>query len=1478
VPFLTGEIAAAEQAASATRGRARAAEEAIAAAQATIQSLRAQLAGQQADVGRLVAERDAVAAQVAGVAALLQQAQVELNAARSAHGQAQQALDLHLADEPQPPEGVGGRPPRPAEIAAWRRAHAQWEAAIPGLRQAVAAAEAAVAAADARVAQVAGQNADLTAQLADAQTRLNAAQAAVTATLMQIAAQEASLPALFQARDAAHAALAPLQAEIDALTGLAAAVERDPFDRAELEQAAAELGARLRGLQAERATAAAEEARRAAEGRSLRSQEAAARARLAELDASLPGLQAAASAASSDAIAAEAAVQAAETAVANATEAIRRHKRNRPKRRPFNAKLPDQDPFDEGAIEAWQAALEGLADAQAQAVERLVAARAARDAAIARRDAASTAVVDAQAARGDAERLLSALTVGALAAEQAAAAARGIVAALDPRIAELREARETATARLLGDVGTDRRLVLAPVRLETRFVGEGAGRALLVRIYPDDWFVHTHEAALTVDEEEWGRHYHEQIAGAGEDVERRAWDQLAERFGPQRAAWIAAVLDPAQPRRVGERTASWTRAPQTALLPDRWVAIGRGRDGRHAFCAWSRPVAADPLPVGLAPAEDPLAGQDARWLTEFDAAIEAGMALRVPLPTEHADGLGRLVVLGVRAGLTDLESARRLKDALDAHHFTDGLAVVPPGTPSNTTASGGGYTRADPDGTRGYASERGAPLVAADDGSDGSLIAAALGLDAAVVVHVVGADGRSSARAAAMRTALWGIAEGTLRSTLAAAAGADAVRDHLAAAGPLPALRVGFQPYGIVPVTSLQRWAAEPGEAPEALVAALRDVLATWRIAAGRIPRAVPGMPLDALLAEHAHSVRLVVPGADGAPSLVIEPGVGPLTVDYVALLRDADRTTIENESFPEWPDARSGPRPHPLLYLLLRAAVLAGGDDRVATALDALAGATADALRVALLEALDTASHRVDPYVTALATTRMRSLAPGAVRLGAYGWLENLTPAPPPTPVAVERGRPPLVERSDNHGHLLAPSLAHATSAAVLRSGYVSHRDDPGSALAIDLSSRRVGIADWIIRGVRNGQPLAALLGYRFERLVADAGLQRYLHPLRTLAGLRGEDELERARAAVPPIERETLRLQEELETLSSALTSAQQALSAAVKARMDVVGRRDAFDSEKAQLDALVAAATAADEALQVANRRLAEHQAARPRPVIVVTGELDNRGKPIKDIEPVDTAVLELWQEENERRRVAQQQAAETARTARTAADASAPRRGELAALIAALNDPANPNGVAAVIAAEQAKTRITTQAARAVAEKEGEVRDAEGRLAAARQAFAKLLQAQWAIALESVAAANVVDGLELHRRYRAGRAENRWDATTIPFGDASLGFGGDASTALGPALADLADAVDAVADLVVAESVHQMVLGNPLRSGATLDAVATGEVPPPELDVIRTPRRGIGVTHRVIALFDDATAPAWGAAAISARAAAEPQLNA
>ena len=265
---------------------------------------------------------------------------------------------------------------------------------------------------------------------------------------------------------------------------------------------------------------------------------------------------------------------------------------------------------------------------------------------------------------------------------------------------------------------SDRPLALFPVRLETRFFAQPDGSSeLRVRVYPDRIHIDSHEEELTPSEKTWGQHYWTQVWRAGSDAEaqKNAWRQLADRYDPQRAAWIARLLRPknmpapangeGQPEfpRVDVveegKDAAWRSAPKARLLPQKWLAIVQS-GGRPVIAAAGRDIRPD-LAVGPDPQVDgdstpEIPGDQAavdpgmRWMVDFDEAETAGMGLRIPISAQILSaGIDSLFVLGAAAGVTANEAAKQLSAQLDAQHYTDGLEFMRFGTASNNTTSVG---------------------------------------------------------------------------------------------------------------------------------------------------------------------------------------------------------------------------------------------------------------------------------------------------------------------------------------------------------------------------------------------------------------------------------------------------------------------------------------------------------------------------------------------------------------------------------------------------------------------------------------------------------------------------------------------------------------------------------------------------------------------------------------------------------------------
>ena len=137
------------------------------------------------------------------------------------------------------------------------------------------------------------------------------------------------------------------------------------------------------------------------------------------------------------------------------------------------------------------------------------------------------------------------------------------------------------------------------------------------------------------------------------------------------------------------------------------------------------------------------------------------------------------------------------------------------------------------------------------------------------------------------------------------------------------------------------------------------------------------------------------------------------------------------------------------------------------------------------------------------------------------------------------------------------------------------------------------------------------------------------------------------------------------------------------------------------------------------------------------------------------------------------------------------------------------------------------------------------------------------------LETIAARDVVDGVLLLQRWKADR-DGLFDDLAVPV---KAGDRADVDAEM----ARLDDALDAVSDLLLAESVHQAVLGNADRSAAALDALDR-QTNMPDVGVVRTPRTGTGSNHRLLLVFQrDKPAKGWQARR-DARSDAEPRVDA
>ena len=450
--------------------------------------------------------------------------------------------------------------------------------------------------------------------------------------------------------------------------------------------------------------------------------------------------------------------------------------------------------------------------------------------------------------------------------------------ALSPTV----QALESSEPALWDSAGTP--VVLFPVRLETCFRPAASGWDLLIRVYPDDLHLDSAPGPLTERECEAGQAYWNAVWPSLGDRDAltpaiaRAWATLARQVDPARMAFVADQTRPENapdgsrhardrqgtrfpPRRTAD--AAGTRA---ALMPDAWTVYAL-RDDELLFSATGKPIPAD-LPVSAMRSESSDGGQR-EWLVDFTTAVDVGMALTVHLD-ESEPSIDHLFVLGVSGDADVAATAARVSAALASHARRGALEFIPPRAATNNTTDSPSAWQSDmppavsPDAQR----------IGFDPAGprNGACVARALGVDGATVLAgIPGAADDWQTSPGIMNDALfpgltvdWDMLRRRDMGFEPPASGFpmapfdeasyNALRTDAAAfvrsRGPLPAVRIRRQPYGLLPTSSLDAWVPSTDDAAEAIkLRILRHIRPFWMAASGALPRAGSGKDQDEELA-----------------------------------------------------------------------------------------------------------------------------------------------------------------------------------------------------------------------------------------------------------------------------------------------------------------------------------------------------------------------------------------------------------------------------------------------------------------------------------------------------------------------------------------------------------------------------------------------------------------------------------------------------
>ena len=907
------------------------------------------------------------------------------------------------------------------------------------------------------------------------------------------------------------------------------------------------------------------------------------------------------------------------------------------------------------------------------------------------------------------------------------------------------------------------------------------------------------------------------------------------------------------------RRRAWARAATVDTLPDRFVFVGYN-PGAAPFVQ-----VGNVIPSSLSVGPDPAAPEEQRlhqrqddtgamvfpdemqWMVDFERAVEVGMGFRISLQAANATGgFQRVLVAGVRLTDTADESAQRLETLIAHHRFSrSGFALVPQGTPTNNTDSGpAGWSRtADADEAFDLLSK---PSLFEDESDplrkrDGQWLAEYLGIDPAALRRVVHADGRDQSDARAMNVALWPATlgywmESMMKPLLDGDLQVEQTRDFftrfVSGRGAIPAVRIGKQPYGILPATAFSHmdW-----------IGAKSTAVST---------------PQAKFLRELDRVLRLI--GADWEALKGLQGFAGKGGDPHQTLLKIVGLHSGSAELFQRWTESLEQ------LASIVRLFVPDYEPDPDAWMLEAmthlqhLAGSTPVRPPELLNKFFIGKRNRVDKPIDTVPLSETATLT--VTRSDEKNYIEWLIAAAETSLAALyaQEGfgdKPPK--------ELLYVMLRHA-----LQLGY----HDISLRLHVEKDLMTEGAA----RQARIDQPF---LNIATEKTVAESRYEHLFKKEQKITGSPVQRVDEFIAASLPKLAE--FQFVRPLHDQIAALKQLQDASTARLE-RAFV----DHIDTCAYRLDSWILGLVH----LQLARMRQIDTDKATP----VKRGIYLGAYAWVEDLRPEKKTLKPKTFEGDAELEKEFGGAPQLVRDSNNFGYIHAPSLNQAVAAAVLRNgykqnaSPKNRDTLAVNLTSERVRAAMAMiegirngqslgallgyQFERGLHDRHGEAEvdkfifDLRAKFPLAgnklKSTFAALLKD-----VREIEARNVVDGLAFVEHMR------KTGKTSYPFGFDDLPHASDTEQVAIDKEADrMRETHDAVSDLATAEGVYQAILGNYDRAGSTYDAYAKGTLPP-EPQVVRAPASGKALTHRV-ALHLDPDAPAGS----TPRSIAEPPLNA
>ena len=607
--------------------------------------------------------------------------------------------------------------------------------------------------------------------------------------------------------------------------------------------------------------------------------------------------------------------------------------------------------------------------------------------------------------------------------------------------------------------------------------------------------------------------------------------------------------------------------PVSNILPDRFLFIGEPAQKYIDFRAFQEPQekiiqfgnkVQENLPMGIDPNEDPKkntykindegdleidGGID--WMIDYDKAEAAGMAITIPIDSS-IEKFNYIYVLGIKEA--ESVDGKYLRSLFNSHNYTSsGIAMLKTATPTNIVD--GMPAAYNPDPELEMRIRYDIEVMEMHDNTD-KMKYDSMALAKALNMHqyyeqcfgkVGNYDNRESDNAKVAYKIIWDYFLNVLTNNKTTGKNSmkflNQIGDFMArfvrARGPYPAFRIENKPYSILPIGDLKKLSRRfTRECPNYLIRGLIELADKWK---------------EVRYEQVVHSENLT--GSDTGKRFLEMAGQTPYSTTFY------ERTLLNSPLLPpdKWyPEAMKTHFDLLHRYGFFDPWPVGGSEEEVSFNTDAaqlskvlkhlkthlkdqLPSLSEDEIKLLIAEFYDIFTHRLDAWISGVFEHIREKKCNKQPRVGAYGWVFNLERAkreeveketmdkikelkllPKNAPKDQK-----IYQNASGEGYIIAPSVQHALTAAVLRAAYLkTKKNEEDSHLCINLSSMRTRQALRMVDGIKQGMSTSVILGADLERFMHEAykptnsacEMDQYIYPLRKIfpqvISLQAEDE----------------------------------------------------------------------------------------------------------------------------------------------------------------------------------------------------------------------------------------------------------------------------------------------------------------------------------------------------------------------------------